>query len=389
MSTFNLGSPELLLPPAPASVARDEPMPGVPEKSVPGVRRGADVPDQSDPGWDKLLQDLIWGPRPKQTGPSAPGSVSVTSGNTFVEQSPSENLADNSRDRGGLRAADPFRSTGSQAPPVIAEEARRTPGDSIQPRTSSTSSSNPSKVDDAGSRASPARIPDADATPSDPSALAPPRPQPNTVVAQPEQVGAAETPSARAAFLPSPGDMPDGSLLQRYVVHREEMAFATLVQRHERLVFGVCRRVLGDSHAALDAFQATFLVLARKAGMLDKNSPLAGWLYKVAYHLALRLRGVAARRRRHEKKAAYGRSEETTSESSADLEMQELREALRDELHRLPEEYRTPLILCYFGGQTHEEAARAIGLPRGSMAKRLGEGLERLRERLTDRGFML
>jgi RNA polymerase sigma-70 factor (ECF subfamily) len=182
--------------------------------------------------------------------------------------------------------------------------------------------------------------------------------------------------------------LPDGSLLQRFVADREQAAFTALVQRHERIVLGICQRVLGDSHAAQDAFQATFLVLARKASSLHWQGPLAGWLSKVAYHLALRLRAVAARQRRCEKDAAHGRPSQSASACSAEIDNQELRQVLSEELQRLPEKYRVPLVLCYFDGQTHDEAARAIGLPRGSMAKRLREGLERLRERLLDRGFL-
>src|SRR5262249_17859924 len=100
-----------------------------------------------------------------------------------------------------------------------------------------------------------------------------------------------------------PADLPDGSLLQRFVVNGEQPAFTALVQRYERLVLGICQLVLADSHAAQDAFQATFVVLARKAGMLDKRRSLAGWLSKVAYRLALRWRAVTARRRRCEKQA--------------------------------------------------------------------------------------
>jgi RNA polymerase sigma factor (sigma-70 family) len=200
---------------------------------------------------------------------------------------------------------------------------------------------------------------------------------------------AAEVRQPRPEFQRLPSDMPDGSLLQRFVINREERAFTTLVQRHQHLVLGICQRVLGDSHAALDAFQATFLVLARKAGMLDRDGSLAGWLYKVAYRLALRLRTVAARQRHKERQAAGARPAHDDSEVAADLEQEEMREALSEELQRLPDKYRLPLVLCYFDGHTHDEAARAIGLPRGSMAKRIGEGLERLRERLTDRGFML
>jgi RNA polymerase sigma-70 factor (ECF subfamily) len=185
------------------------------------------------------------------------------------------------------------------------------------------------------------------------------------------------------------GALPDGSLLQRYVAGREEEAFTALVQRYERGVLSICQRVLGDAHAAQDAVQLTFLVLARKASMLDRQRPLAGWLFKVAYHLALRLRAVAVRQRRREKGAANGRSSEAASECSAGLEQQELFQAIREELQGLPDKYRVPLVRCYFDGQTHDEAARAIGLPRGSMAKRIGQGLEQLRERLLHRGFML
>jgi RNA polymerase sigma factor (sigma-70 family) len=140
-------------------------------------------------------------------------------------------------------------------------------------------------------------------------------------------------------------------------------------------------------HAAHDAFQLTFLTLARKASALDLRNPLAGWLYKVAYHLSLRLRGSAALQRRAEERAAGGRPSRDAEDHAADLEHRELRIALREELDRLPEKYRGPLVLCYLDGRTHDEAAHAIGLPRGSMAKRLAEGLDLLRERLLARGF--
>jgi RNA polymerase sigma factor (sigma-70 family) len=201
--------------------------------------------------------------------------------------------------------------------------------------------------------------------------------------------GTAELPAARTNVKRSPAGLADGPLLQRFVAHGDQAAFTALVQRHERFVLRICQCVLGDSHTARDAFQATFLVLARKAARLDGRSPLTGWLYKVAYHLALRLRARAARQRRTERNAAKRLLSQGASELSVDLETEELRQALREELQRLPEKYRVPLILCYFDGRTHAEAARAIGLPRGSIAKRIGEGLERLRERLLTRGFML
>jgi RNA polymerase sigma factor (sigma-70 family) len=186
-----------------------------------------------------------------------------------------------------------------------------------------------------------------------------------------------------------PADLTDGALLHRFVVDRDQMAFTTLVHRHGSMVLAVCRRVLGDWSVAQDAVQATFLVLARKAAMLDRDGPLGGWLYKVAYHLALRSRAVSARQRQTERDAAEDESSAALAAPGDDLEQQELRQVIREELDRLPEKYREPLILCYFDGRTHADAAREIGLPRGSMAKRIGEGLERLRERLLDRGFML
>lgn len=201
--------------------------------------------------------------------------------------------------------------------------------------------------------------------------------------------GAADTGRFVGSMMRPPlEDVPDGVLLQRFAVHREQAAFTALVQRHGRFVLGICQRVLGDTHAAEDVFQATFMILARKASMLDRHSPLAGWLYKVAYHLALRVRAVKARQRQCEWQATAG-SERVPEATVANLEQQELRHAVNEELQRLPEKYRVPLVMCYFDGRTHEEAAREMGLPRGSMAKRIGEGLQRLRERLVGRGLVL
>lgn len=181
-------------------------------------------------------------------------------------------------------------------------------------------------------------------------------------------------------------EVPDGSLLHRYVANREEAAFTALVRRHERLVLSVCQRVLGDWHAAQDALQTTFLVLARKAGMLDRQIPLTNWLYTVAYHAALRLRAVTARHRVTEAAAAEEWPTRSDGEVGTEVERMEIQQAIREELQSLPAEYREPLALCYVDGRTHSDAAREIGLPRGSMAKRIGEGLDRLRERLVDRG---
>jgi len=183
--------------------------------------------------------------------------------------------------------------------------------------------------------------------------------------------------------LPAADDLTDSQLLDRFCADYDEAAFAVLVRRHGPLVQRVCRRVLADNHAAEDAFQATFLVLARKAANIRQRSSIAGWLYEVAYHLAIRARGSAARRRQHEKQAG------AMSRESDESHQFELRELLDEELHQLPEKYRTPLVLCYLEGKTQEEAARQLGWPAGSMSCRLARGRELLRERLTGRGVAL
>jgi RNA polymerase sigma factor (sigma-70 family) len=175
----------------------------------------------------------------------------------------------------------------------------------------------------------------------------------------------------------------DGQLLERFLTDRDETAVGVLVRRHGPLVLGVCRRVLHDAHTAEDAFQATFLVLVRKAPSLDRGRPLGNFLYTVAYRVALRARANALRRQRCEEQAARSRlqtDDETTSPS-------ELVVALEAELHRLPERHRAPLVLCYLQGKTNEQAAQILGCPRGSMAARLDQARQRLRECLARRGF--
>jgi RNA polymerase sigma factor (sigma-70 family) len=176
----------------------------------------------------------------------------------------------------------------------------------------------------------------------------------------------------------------DGQLLERFLADRDETAVETLVRRYGPLVLGVCRRVLGDAHAAEDAFQATFLVLTRKAPSLDRGKPLGAWLYTVAYRLALRARANEFRRHRREERAARRRPPADNPAPSPS----ELAVALEEELHRLPESHRAPLVLCYLEGKTNEQAAEALGCPRGSMAARLTQARERLRECLARRGFV-
>jgi RNA polymerase sigma factor (sigma-70 family) len=177
----------------------------------------------------------------------------------------------------------------------------------------------------------------------------------------------------------------DARLLERFARQRDEAAFAELVQRHGPLVLGVCRRVLRHEHDAEDAFQATFLVLARKAGSIRRREALGGWLYEVAYHIALRARADAARRRRREEEAGVmARADGSTPESPG-----ELQPILDEELHHLPEQDRRLLVLCYLQGKTHQEAARQLGWPPGSLSRRMSHALEMLRDRLRCRGVLL
>ena len=178
-----------------------------------------------------------------------------------------------------------------------------------------------------------------------------------------------------------PDSLPDGQLLARFVDQRDESAFEVLVRRYGRLVFGVCRRVLDDPHSAEDAFQATFLVLVHKAPSLDRRRSVADWLYTVAFRLATRVRANAARRKQKETHAARNRSDAVEPTSPDDMHT-----ILHEELNRLPEQHRVPLVLSYFEGRTYEQVARALGCPIGTVGLRLNRAKEALRDRLTSRG---
>jgi RNA polymerase sigma factor (sigma-70 family) len=179
-------------------------------------------------------------------------------------------------------------------------------------------------------------------------------------------------------------------LIARFSQQRDETAeaaFRMLVERHGPMVVRVCRRVMGDGHAAEEAAQAVFLVLARKAGSIRVGTTVAPWLYGVARRVAARARvRSAARLAREERTArvvAAVRSEAQTTETPPEEDW----EAVYQEVDRLPEKYRTPVVLCYLEGQTYEEAAHRIGCPVGTVRVRLSRARERLRERLTHRGF--
>jgi RNA polymerase sigma factor (sigma-70 family) len=177
----------------------------------------------------------------------------------------------------------------------------------------------------------------------------------------------------------------DDQLLERFTTRHDEGAFEALVQRYSSLVHGVCRRVLGHAQDAEDAFQATFLILARKAGTISKKQSLASWLYKVAYRTALRARSDKARRRSQEQHALP----RPALYSPADAARRELGMVLDEEVQRLPEKYRVPILLCYLQGQTNAEAAAQLNWPTGTVKIRLMRGREMLRQRLLRRGITL
>jgi RNA polymerase sigma factor (sigma-70 family) len=178
-------------------------------------------------------------------------------------------------------------------------------------------------------------------------------------------------------------ELTDDRLLERFLSNGDEAAAEVLVRRYGPLVFGVCRRVLHNSHAAEDVFQATFLALVRKAPSLVRDGRLGGFLYRVASRLALRARANEARRRQREARAARSRPDgECQVRGPSDLEV-----TLEEELDRLPQRHRAPLVLCYLEGKTNEQAAQILGCPRGSMAARLEQARERLRQALARRGY--
>jgi RNA polymerase sigma factor (sigma-70 family) len=186
----------------------------------------------------------------------------------------------------------------------------------------------------------------------------------------------------RAVRPDASGDLTDARLLERFVAARDEAAFATLFWRHGPMVLALCRRVVRHEQDAEDAFQATFLALARKAGSVGKGAALAGWLYKVAFRIALRARADAALR---------GEREAPRPDLSAapvpERVVPELPPALDEEVSRLPAPFREPFVLHYLQGLSTEQVARALGCPKGTVLSRLARARARLRERLVRRGL--
>ena len=188
----------------------------------------------------------------------------------------------------------------------------------------------------------------------------------------------------------------DEHLLDRFIALGEseaEAAFREIVARHGPMVLGVCRHVLGEPHDAEDAFQATFLVLARRAGTIRDRRVLARWLYEVAYRIAVRSKTQDSRRRARERRgavmAAVGTSGDVGRGRDEDPAWAELRPVLLEEVRRLPEKYREAVVLCYLEGRTNEEAAALLEWPVGTVKGRLFRAREMLRARLTRRGLAL
>jgi RNA polymerase sigma factor (sigma-70 family) len=181
------------------------------------------------------------------------------------------------------------------------------------------------------------------------------------------------------------GQSCDAALLNRFTSIRDQEAFLTLVERHGPMVWGLCRRLLPRLADAEDAFQATFLVLVRKASGLRRPELLGAWLHGVAYRVAIRLRATVARRYSKERPFADLPAPDVLSAN----EQSELRLLLDDEVNRLPERYRVPFVLCHLEGLTNEEAARRLRCPKGTILSRLSRARERLRKQLTRRGIGL
>jgi RNA polymerase sigma factor (sigma-70 family) len=180
-------------------------------------------------------------------------------------------------------------------------------------------------------------------------------------------------------------NLADVELLARFVEANDESAFTVVIERYGSMVMGLCCRALGNVHDAEDVCQATFLVLAHKAGSIHKGTSLSTWLHGVACRMAGRLKRDKMRRQRHERKVASPLAKDTATE----VTWRECQAILDEELERLPQRYRSPLILCYLAGKTRDEAARQLRVSTGSLHGRLQRGRDLLRQRLTRRGLTL
>jgi RNA polymerase sigma factor (sigma-70 family) len=177
---------------------------------------------------------------------------------------------------------------------------------------------------------------------------------------------------------------PDHELVSRFVEAGDQAAFTLLVQRHGPMVYGVCQRMLDQGPDAEDAFQATFLVFARKARSIRKQASVSCWLYGVASRVAANLRRKTARERRHDTQ-----DHAVPDVAAVEVSWREVRAVLDEELAKLPERLRLPVVLCYLDGKTRDEAAQELGWSESTLRGRLERGRDLLRGRLTSRGVTL
>jgi len=177
----------------------------------------------------------------------------------------------------------------------------------------------------------------------------------------------------------------DGALLERFIAQGDQQAFAASLQRHGPMVLGVCRRMLADTGLADDTFQATFLVLVRKARSIVPRERVGNWLYGVAVRLSLKCRVQAAQRREGPQEI----HDVPTPDTTAQVVWRDLQGVLDYEIERLPDKYREPFVLTYIQGKTCTEVARELGCPEGTVFGRLARARERLRFRLERRGIAL
>ena len=173
----------------------------------------------------------------------------------------------------------------------------------------------------------------------------------------------------------------DGQLLDRFLARRDGLAFEALVERHGPMVLAVCRGTLRDPADAEDAFQATFLVLVRRAGSIRGRDAIGPWLHRVAHRVAVRANIEAAHRRDRERRAGEARA-------SRRKPREDLRAALHEEIDRLPERLRRPLVLCHLEDKTHAQAASELRLGEATVRRRLAGARDLLRARLARRGIV-
>jgi RNA polymerase sigma factor (sigma-70 family) len=184
------------------------------------------------------------------------------------------------------------------------------------------------------------------------------------------------------ASTPQPGAQSDGYLLEQIIVSHDAKAFQLLVARHGPMVLGTCRRILRHEQDAEDAFQATFLILFRKAGSIRRSEVLGTWLHRIAFRVALLAKKQAGKR------ATQAILDDVPAgQAVSELVWRDLRPVLDAEIDRLPIKYRAPFILCYLDGLTNDQAALQLGCPRGTVQSRLGWARRRLQARLARRGL--